>query len=239
MRYFKARINSTEEQTFYGDVPTSFVLGYEDKETEIAYFALPKELELNFLEIEEINEMEYEISINTIKNNNKNARLNQDRELLKQLKDQLDLNNMLRNQLKTADQKYKELDLTTADLQTVKDAKMAQLDELCNITIENGFDYNINGVSYHFSASLSAQANFQGADTLFKDGSISEAEWTVKNNETGKVERILIDQTNFNSLKLKVFQHINTNISRLRNELQVQVESETTDTNVKVDAIVW
>lgn len=146
---------------------------------------------------------------------------------------------IFQNKLKTADQKYKELDLSTADLQTVKDAKIAQLDELCNQTIVNGFDYDVNGISYHFSCSLSAQANFQGSDTLFKDGLINEAEWTVVNNTTSKTERIQIDQTTFNALKLQVFQHINSNISKLRNTLEPLVENESTDTNEKVDTIVW
>jgi hypothetical protein len=143
----------------------------------------------------------------------------------------------LQNQLKTADQKYKELNLETIDLETLKTAKIGQLEENCNQAIVDGFDYTINSVSYKFSCSLEAQANFQGADTLFKDGLITEAEWTVFNNATQKVERVMIEQTTFPSIKLQVFQHINSNISKLRNTLQPQVESATT--NLEVDSIVW
>jgi hypothetical protein len=138
---------------------------------------------------------------------------------------------------KTADQKYKDIDLTTAALTDVQNAKMDQLDEACNNTIVDGFDTTINGTSYKFSCSLAAQANFQGTDTLFKDGAITSAEWTVINNDTGKTERINIDQTTFNTLKLQVFQHINSNISKLRNTLQPQVEAATT--NADVDKINW
>jgi hypothetical protein len=143
----------------------------------------------------------------------------------------------LKDFLKTADQKYKELDVSTATLEALKAAKMAQLNELCNLAIVNGFDYEVNGESYHFSCSLSAQANFTGTDILFKDNLIQQSEWTVINNTTGKDERVTLDQTTFNSVKLQVFQHINSNVAKFRNTLQPQVEAATT--NTEVDAIVW
>jgi hypothetical protein len=114
---------------------------------------------------------------------------------------------------------------------------MSQLEEACSSAITSGFDFTVNSVSYKFSCSLEAQANFQGADTLFKDGSITEAEWTVVNNSNGKIERVTLDMATFNSIKLQVFSHINSKISRLRNELQPLVESATT--NADVDAVVW
>lgn len=144
---------------------------------------------------------------------------------------------LLQDSLKSADDKYKELDLSIADLQTVKATKMSQLEEACNQTIANGFDFTINSISYKFSCSLEAQSNFQGVDTLFRDGLVTEAEWTVTNNETNKIERIVIDKTTFSQLKLQVFQHINSQISKLRNTLQLQVEVATT--NQEVDVIVW
>jgi hypothetical protein len=143
----------------------------------------------------------------------------------------------LKKTLETADQKYKNLDLSLTTIDEVKAAKMAQLNELCNLAIVNGFDYDLNGVSYHFSCSLSAQANFTGTDILFKDGTITQAEWTVTNNTTGKEERVTLDQATFNSIKLQVFQHINSNMAKFRNTLQQQVEAATT--NAEVDLIVW
>jgi hypothetical protein len=143
----------------------------------------------------------------------------------------------LSEQLKSADEKYRELNVTSTDLTTLKSAKMSQLEEACSSAITNGFDFTVGGTSYKFSCSLEAQANFQGADTLFKDGSITEAEWTVVNNSNGKIERVALDMTTFNSIKLQVFSHINSKISRLRNTLQPLVESATT--NADVDAVVW
>jgi hypothetical protein len=143
----------------------------------------------------------------------------------------------LSEQLKSADEKYRELNVTSADLTTLKSAKMSQLEEACSSAITSGFDFTVNSVSYKFSCSLEAQANFQGADTLFKDGSITEAEWTVVNNSNGKIERVALDVATFNSIKLQVFSHINSKISLLRNTLQPLVESATT--NADVDAVVW
>jgi hypothetical protein len=145
--------------------------------------------------------------------------------------------NKMQSQFKTYDEKYKELDLNTTTLADVQNAKMAQLTEVCNKSITDGFDFTINTVSYKFSCSLEAQSNFQGTDTLFKDGIITDTQWTVENNDNRKTERITLDQITFNSLKLEVFSHINTNISKLRNTLQPQVESTTS--NQDVDAINW
>jgi hypothetical protein len=122
-------------------------------------------------------------------------------------------------------------------LDQLKEKKINELDEACNLAIINGFDYTIDTVSYHFSCSLSAQANFQGTDTLFKDGAITQAEWTVVDNATGKIERILIDNATFNAIKLEVFKHINSNVSQFRNTLQPQVEDALT--KEEVASIVW
>ena len=142
-----------------------------------------------------------------------------------------------RNSFKTANQKYVEVDLTTSTIEEVKDAKLSQLNELCNQSIVEGFTKEINGVVYHFSCSLSAQSNFAGTDALFKDGLIADVEWTVVNTSTGKVERLTLDKPTFNSVKLGVFQHINSNVSKFRDTLQPQVESATT--NTEVDAVTW
>lgn len=126
----------------------------------------------------------------------------------------------------------------TVDLLTpAKIAKISELETKCDSAIVNGFDYSVNGVSYRFSCSLAAQANFQGADALFKDGTISEVEWTVTNNTSGVVERISFGVDIFNELKLQVFNHINSNVSKLRNTLQLRVEGATTQS--ELDAIVW
>jgi hypothetical protein len=139
---------------------------------------------------------------------------------------------------KSADQKYTELVADeSATLDEVKSAKLAQLDEACSIAIVGGFNYTIGTQNYLFSCSLSAQANFQGTDTLFKDGTITQAEWTVVNKSTGAIERIILDNATFNAIKLEVFKHINSNVSKLRNTLQPQVEGAIS--KEEVDVIAW
>lgn len=143
----------------------------------------------------------------------------------------------LQNAQKTADERYKGLDLASTPLSDLKKAKMEQLDEACNLSIVNGFEHTLGTKNYLFSCSLSAQSNFTGTDLLFKDGTITQAEWTVVDVVTDNVERVILNQTDFNAVKLKVFQHINSNISKFRNTLQPQVEVATT--NNEVDLIVW
>jgi hypothetical protein len=143
----------------------------------------------------------------------------------------------IKNSQMTANEKYIALDKEIVSLEELKAAKVNQLDEACNLAIISGFEHVVNDINYLFSSSVTAQANFQGTDTLFKDGLITEAEWTVVNIETGKIERIIIDQIQFNEIKLKVFQHINSNISRFRNILQPQVEQALTKEEVEV--VVW
>jgi hypothetical protein len=133
--------------------------------------------------------------------------------------------------------KYQQLDLTTATLDEVKQAKMAELNEQCNQTIIAGFDYTVNNVSYHFSCSIPAQTNFQGTNALFKDGLITTVDWTVINNSTGLIERITMDQPTFDGLRMTLFNHISSQVSRLRDTLAAQVNSATTID--EVDAVVW
>jgi hypothetical protein len=139
--------------------------------------------------------------------------------------------------LKSADQKYKELDLTTATLEEVKQAKITQLDEACGYTIVSGFDHDINGVSYHFSCSLAAQANFTGAKVRFMAGETTAEEWTAVDNTTGEEVRLMLDELTFKPIADKVYQLIDTSVKKLRNTLQPQVKAATT--NAEVDAIVW
>jgi hypothetical protein len=122
-------------------------------------------------------------------------------------------------------------------LEQSKSSKIEELERSCDNSIVGGFDYPINGVSYHFSCSLAAQSNFEGTNTLFKEGLIQSAKWTVVNNETGQTERIELNQETFNSIKLAVFQHIASNVSKLRDILEPQVNTATIQ--AELDAIVW
>lgn len=140
-------------------------------------------------------------------------------------------------QLLSADEKYKLIDKSSISLDNLKLAKLAQLDELCNKSIVDGFDCDINGISYHFSCSTNAQLNFTGTQYKFDKGEITSIEWTAIENTTGNIVRITLDATSFKIVADKVLPHINGNINKLRNILQPQVESATDNTSV--DSIVW
>lgn len=118
-----------------------------------------------------------------------------------------------------------EIDKITGN--TIENKRKEKLDELrlaCQDDIINGFDYEVNGILYHFSFDMEAQMNFSGANDFFKEGLITEIEWTV--TENGEYKRILLNKEQFDSIKLNAFLEKNNKISRLRNELQPLVENE-------------
>jgi hypothetical protein len=144
---------------------------------------------------------------------------------------------VLKEQQKSANEKYAELDKVNTPLADLKAAKLAALDEMCGYTIVSGFDHDINGESYHFSCSLAAQANFTGAKVRFMAGETTAEEWTAVDNTTGEEVRLMLDELTFKPIADKVYQLIDTSVKKLRNTLQPQVKAATT--NAEVDAIVW
>lgn len=125
-------------------------------------------------------------------------------------------------------------------LQQAKDSKIAELDNACNQTIENGFDHDINGVSYHFFLPITAQSNFQGARAQFKDGKITVARWTVLNNVTGEFERIDLDWLTFEPIADKVFDIVDSNIKKLRDDLELRVNAAYNNGDLEgIKSITW
>ena len=143
----------------------------------------------------------------------------------------------LESKLKTPIEVYNEIDKQKTSLEDLKTFKLNQLNHLCNETIVNGFTYKIDDIVYKFSSSLEAQSNFQSTDSLFKDGLIAEVYWSATNIENGIVERITLNNKAFNDLRLALFHHINSNVSRFRDGLQPLVL--TAKTNEEVDNINW
>lgn len=132
---------------------------------------------------------------------------------------------------------YERLDKINTHLEQLKHYKLDQLNELCNKAIVRGFVYTIENKEYLFSASVEAQGNFQGTDALFKEGLIQEVYWSVTNTSTDIVERVRLDNELFNQVKIQLFNHINTQISKFRDFLQPLVLEAST--NSEVDAIDW
>lgn len=143
----------------------------------------------------------------------------------------------LESKLETPIEVYDKLDKINTPLEDLKNHKLNQLNKLCSEAIVNGFTYVIENTNYKFSSSLEAQSNFQSTTSLFKDGLITDVYWSATNVDTGIVERISLNEESFNKLRVELFNHINLNISRFRDELQPLVLSA--GTNEEVDMITW
>lgn len=130
---------------------------------------------------------------------------------------------------------YESTDNSSLTLDELKELKIGQLKYLCEQDILAGFDFTINGILYHFSFDVEAQMNFNGANSLFVEGLITEVEWTVTNN--GQYERIILDKPTFDQIKLVAFNEKNNKIKRLRNDILPLVEVAESKSDVEV--IVW
>lgn len=120
-------------------------------------------------------------------------------------------------------------------LSKLKNRKINELNQKCNESILSGFTHIINGIEYHFSFDTEAQLNFQGAEKILDKGLVSELEWTVTHN--GEYERILISKQIMDELVLRILQHKDENIKRLRNVLAPLVESA--QSKEELDKIAW
>lgn len=139
-------------------------------------------------------------------------------------------------QVISAKDEYLKLDLNTASLQEVQNAKIKLLSEDCKNDILNGFDYDLNGIVYHFSFDGEAQANFTGTVATLSAGIITTIpEWTV--SENGIYKRIQMTVDEFKEVSRYALTIKDEKISKFRNTLVPQVMAATT--NQEVDAVVW
>jgi len=122
-------------------------------------------------------------------------------------------------------------------LKKAKYLKGQELNQACNNAILSGFDYNINGVSYHFSFDTEAQLNFQGANWMLENGKTTNIMWTVKNNSTGVYERMTINLDLMRDLQVAIFNHKNDNISKYRDVLYPKLLAATTVE--EINEITW
>lgn len=120
-------------------------------------------------------------------------------------------------------------------LRLAKERKGNELGESCEKEIISGFDYERDGVIYHFSYDLEAQGNFRDARDAFRDGLILEIEWTVYVD--GEYKRILLNEEDLNNLRLVALEHKDSRIKRYRNELLPLLEGATTVEDI--EAIKW
>lgn len=116
-----------------------------------------------------------------------------------------------------------------------KQAKDQEFNSLCNQRIIAGFDYEIGGITYHFSYDSEAQGNFQGAVTIFEKGLAQEINWTVQ--EDGVYKRIPITPELLDKLLLAILIHKDSNITYYREVLMPQVNSA--QSLEEVEAVTW
>jgi hypothetical protein len=120
-------------------------------------------------------------------------------------------------------------------LSMAKNLKDGELSRACSETILAGFDYAIDDVVYHFSFDTEAQLNFQGTERILEQGLIETISWTV--TREGQYERITINKTLMDELKIAILIHKDANIAKYRDVLMPMVNAATTVEEVK--AIQW
>lgn len=134
------------------------------------------------------------------------------------------------SKLKSADDRYKELDLNTASLVDVQAAKIAQLKELCDQAIQTSFVSTSLG--YTFGFSKDDQDNLSKQALIFLgDATKTSCEW-----KTLDAGIITLTKDQFMNLLPEGEAHTRENVNKLW-ELIPQVQAATT--NQEVDAIVW
>ncbi len=145
------------------------------------------------------------------------------------------ISEILRERAKTADEWYRFVSQRSADLEELKRAKLAQLNEACGEAIFGYFTAEVRGDMYDFSYDVEAQSNFKDAKFAFVDGQLQTVRWTA--HKDGQVIRLDMNLDEFNQVYYAGLAHKQGQIRRLRDELQPLIESASTFE--EVDAVNW
>lgn len=129
-----------------------------------------------------------------------------------------------------------ETQLQEAWLELIKDDKLTELKIECNIAILGRFIAEVDGVAYQFSCDTEAQMNFEKVDRAFDKGRMTEIPWTAYNMD-GEVVRVILNVNNFEPVYLGHLFHIQSNIAKLRDELQPRLDSAVTEG--EIEGVVW
>lgn len=130
------------------------------------------------------------------------------------------------------DYKFEDGQLIKAEnLDYYRKVKNEELNVACNNAISSGFDYEINGILYHFSFDIEAQLNYQGAERLLSEGTVNSIDFTVFHEDT--YARIAIGKDEMKALALAILKHKSDNISKYRDVLLPQVQNATTKEEIQ------
>lgn len=124
---------------------------------------------------------------------------------------------------------------TAKSLEELKQEKLAELSRRCNQTIIGKFSFDYNGVTYYFSCDTEAQSNFEKVDRAFDKARMTEINWTSY-DVGGNAVRLTFDKASFEGLYLAHLNHIQSNISKLRDVLMPIVLEATAD---ELNAVTW
>ena len=120
-------------------------------------------------------------------------------------------------------------------LNKLRAEKDTELNQACASAILNGFDFAMDGVTYHFSYDNEAQVNFQETYTLFQNSVINDVMWTVTLGE-GKF-RLFLNKERFTQVYYASIQHKFRCIKYYRDKLTPLLTSATTYD--MINNIVW
>lgn len=236
MKYYKATISIQNGLIIYGNLPSNFVLGYEDKEMGIVYFELHDSVDLpeGTIDVVVIEKEEYDAGVKNLINKEREQKALEQEQLINQMIQQKQIKedqlNSLSQSQKSADQKYKELDIDTTPLVDYQNAKIAQLKEKCNQSIETGFLSPSMG--YFFGFKAHDQNNFKGQAIVFlTDPSETQCEW--KTEDAGVV---MIQKDDFIKLIPEGKEHTRKNTEKYWGLVNQVSDAKT---NLAVSEINW
>ena len=111
---------------------------------------------------------------------------------------------------------------TSGLVEDYKSKRIEQLNEECSQRIQNGFDYQINGETYHFGFDLADQLNFSSTFMMMATGAISEIGWTCYKDDV--VHRVTLTKNDIIAISSIAIQHKNKLITDFREIIQPYVE---------------
>lgn len=124
-------------------------------------------------------------------------------------------------------------------LDELKQEKMIELEHACSQSIVGTFTAQVNGVTYSFSNSTSAQSNFKDAKDAWTYGYMPNTQtvkWTVYDSD-GSIVRLDLTESQFDPVNIARMTWQQTNVSKLRDDLELKVNEATTED--EINQIVW
>lgn len=137
----------------------------------------------------------------------------------------------LQDSVKTADEKYAELDLTTASLDDIKAAKIAQLKELCSNAIYDGFD---SSIGHSFGFNELDQANFTQQSVLIVLNGLTDTDTVQWKTKDAGVVDLTIAQ-----FKTIIGEAKDYKLQQQTKYWGLEAQVNAATTNAEVDAVVW